>query len=197
MSKPIDASSDSELCSLIQQAQNGDQKAFESLLERYEPLIQSSIRQFINPASSAFDAEDLRQEAVLCFLRAVERFDAKEGASTLGAFAKHCIRNGLVSYWRAHGKGEQTVSLEDAMSADAEDTESNPASRFIEQENYLLLCRRVCDELSAYENRIWWLFLSGRTAREIAAMLDKDEKSVQNAIYRIRRKLRSVIPNAD
>ena len=197
MSNPIAAIPDSELCSLIQEAQNGDQKAFESLLERYEPLIQSLIRQFVNPASSAFDAEDLRQEAVLCFLRAVERYDACEGVSTFGTFAKHCMRNGLISYWRAHGKGEQTVLLEDVMSANAEDTEGNPASRFIEQENYLLLCQRVCDELSAYENRIWWLFLSGRTAKEIAAMLGKDEKSVQNAIYRIRRKLRSVIPNAD
>ena len=36
---------------------------------------------------------------------------------------------------------------------------------------------------------------SGRTAKEIAHRLGKNEKSIQNAIYRIRRKLRTEIPN--
>ena len=65
--------------------------------------------------------------------------------------------------------------------------------RVLEEERCKMLYESVRNTLSAYENRIWWLYLSGRTAKNIAQELNTDEKSVQNAIYRIRRKLRAAI----
>ena len=62
-------------------------------------------------------------------------------------------------------------------------------------EAYTELYLRIRAALSTYENQIWWLYHSGRTAKEIAGVLGKSEKSIQNAIYRIRRKLRTEIPN--
>ena len=64
----------------------------------------------------------------------------------------------------------------------------------VEQENYLALYDQICRSLSPYENRVWWMYLSGRTAAEIGKQLGKDARSVQNAVYRIRRKLRAVLP---
>ena len=55
---------------------------------------------------------------------------------------------------------------------------------------YMELYRRIESVLSPYENHVWWLYLSGQTTSAIAASLNKDERSVQNAIYRIRKKLR-------
>ena len=71
--------------------------------------------------------------------------------------------------------------------------DSNPAKRLMDEEAYLALYRKVKQTLSDYENRIWWLYLSGRTAKDIADALQTEEKSVQNALYRIRKKLRSEI----
>ena len=76
-----------------------------------------------------------------------------------------------------------------------EDTENNPVTEVVEEETYRALAALIHNSLSAYENRIWWLYLSGRTAKEIAEQMGKDERSVHTAIYRIRRKLREIIPN--
>ena len=70
----------------------------------------------------------------------------------------------------------------------------DPACHVMEEEALALLHARIRGVLSPYENRVWWLYLSGRTAAEIGGQLGKDAKSVQNAVYRIRRKLREVIP---
>ena len=197
MSKDFNPVSEQQLPALLQAAKNGDQAAFEALLDMYAPLIDSMARQFVNTLSMAFDREDLRQEAVLCFFHALMHFDQDKTAMPFGAYAKLCIRNGLISYWRAQQKNGNTVLLEEEMLAATQPTEENPADTLIEEENYLALYQQVRRELSGYENRIWWMYLSGRTAKEIAAQLGKDEKSVQNAIYRIRRKLRAVIPNSN
>ena len=197
MSNQFNQSSDERLSALIHAAKGGDQQAFEDLLDLYAPLIDSMARQFVNTLSMAFDREDLRQEAVLCFFHALMHFDEQKTAMPFGAYAKLCIRNGLISYWRSHQKGERTVLLEDVMPEGTAEDLGNPAESLIERENFLALYQLVCKELSDYENRIWWMYLSGRTAKEIAAQLGKDEKSVQNAVYRIRRKLRTVIPNSN
>ena len=195
MSNNSDHAPEKQLSALLQAAKSGNQQAFEDLLDLYAPLIDSMARQFVNTLSMAFDREDLRQEAILCFFHALMHFDESKTTMPFGAYAKMCIRNGLISYWRSH-KGEQPILLEDGM-LEAVTKEENPAQTLIDQESFLSLYQLVRGELSDYENRIWWLYLSGLTAREIAEQLGKDEKSVQNAIYRIRRKLRAVIPNSN
>ena len=86
--------------------------------------------------------------------------------------------------------------MEDEVAFEAqEDTASNLADQLAQEEAYTELYHRIRAVLSTYENQIWWLYHSGRTAKEIAGLLKKNEKSIQNAIYRIRRKLRTEIPN--
>ena len=179
---------------LILRAQGSDEEAFEELLGRYTPLIESLTSQFAAPISFMQDREDLRQEAILGFYKALTRFDASRQEVQFGLYAKECIRNRLISYARTMKKHEKVLLLEDEASERMEDAEQDPANRLMEQETYLDLYNRVCNLLSPYENRVWWMYLSGRTAAEIAAQLETDAKSVQNAVYRIRRKLRSVLP---
>ena len=180
------------LQSLIRSAQQNDDVAFEALLSRYTPLIESMTLQFASDAGQ--DREDLRQEAILGFYKALMRFDTEQKEVQFGLFAKECIRNRLISYMRTEKKRVRVFPLEDEASAQIEDDEQNPVRGVMEQENYLALYDRICNSLSPYENRVWWLYLSGRTAAEIGGQLGKDAKSVQNAVYRIRRKLREVIP---
>lgn len=182
------------LTQLIREAQNGSQSAFEDLLNRYAPLIDSMTGHFCTSNPLLHDAEDVRQEAVISFYKALMRFDTKQDQVQFGLYAKECIRNGLISHLRKLKKHENTLLLEDdpLCSFESEDSD-DPAQRLVEEETYLALSRRIRESLSDYENRIWWLYLAGRTAKEIGQITGKDEKSVQNAIYRIRRKLRAVI----
>ena len=184
------------LTDLLLQAQGGDQKAFEELLDRYAPLIDSMTRQFsANPTFSVQDREDLRQEALVAFYRALMQFDTDRGQVQFGLYAKECIRNRLISHLRTLKRHGQVLSLEESENVDAQPSDGdNPADCLAEEEAYLSLCRQVSGILSDYENRIWWLYLSGRTAKEVAVLMECDEKSVQNAVYRIRKKLRSGLP---
>jgi len=180
---------------LIALAQEGDQTAFEELLDSYAPLIDSMTGRFSAPHASLLDREDLRQEAVLGFYRAIMHFDTERQNIQFGVYAKECIRNGLISYLRSQKRHENVVLLEDSSDEEQEiSDDDDPAKRLVEEESYLALSRRIHDALSPFENQIWWPYLSGRTAGEIADQLGTNEKAVQNAVYRIRKKLRAVIP---
>ena len=186
----------SALLALIRSAQSGDQDAFEALLNQYTPLIDSMVySQGSAQDLTVQDCEDHRQEAVLAFYRALMNYDLTQNEVQFGLFAKICIRNALYSHLRKL-KHQQPLLLEDESKLQEVDQREDPAARVVEQEQYMELSRLIHDVLSEYENKIWWLYLSGRTAKAIADQLGRDERSVQNAIYRIRKKLRTVIPNS-
>ena len=183
---------DAELTSAIEKAKAQDQAAFEELLGAYTPLLESLVKKF-SSLSPATDAEELRQEARICFYRAILKFDTAQSEVTFGLFAKTCIHNGLVSLLRSEDHQKAVPLPDEALASGA--SLPDPAAGILEQEAYLELCRNVQRQLSDYEGKIWWLYFSGRTPKEIATLVGKDEKSVTNAVYRIRRKLRKRIPN--
>ena len=51
----------------------------------------------------------------------------------------------------------------------------------------------MCKLLSPYENEVWRLYMAGYSASAIATRMERDEKSIHNAIYRIRKKLREAL----
>ncbi len=176
---------------LLLLAKSGNANAFEQLLSDYAPLIESMVNAFLCYDLETDEQDDLRQEASIAFCNAVDAYDPSSKVS-FGAFAKVCIRNRLVSCGRKKSREPHTVSLE---CRDVEVGGTDPVQSLVEKENYLTLSRHIVSLLSPFENRVWWLYLSGRCARDIARSVGKDEKSVQNAIYRIRKKLRSELPN--
>ncbi len=171
-------------------ARAGDQQAFEALLAAYAPLIETLVSSFASPDAEYRD--DFRQEACIAFYNALRHYDVESGEVPFGAFAKTCMKNRLISYARVLRRRGTPLPLE---CGDEADSSSDPVRTLVEEENYLALYRRIEEALSPYENRVWWLYLSGRTAREIASMLGKEERSVANAVYRIRKKLRTTLPN--
>lgn len=177
---------------LINAARAGDESAFEALLEAYEPLIDSMSRSFANTAEDSESHEDLRQEACIALYRAVETYDSTQAEVSFGLYAKLCVRNRLVSYTRKLRRREPILPLEERIKAQEDVTQG-----VVAEEAYMELYRRIEAVLSPYENHVWWLYLSGQTTGAIAASLNKDERSVQNAVYRIRKKLRAALhPNS-
>ena len=178
---------------LVNAVRAGDEGAFEALLEAYEPLIDSMSRSFANIADDFECYEDLRQEACIAFYKAVQNYDsARQAEVTFGLFAKFCVRNRLISYTRKLLRRESVLPLEERIKE-----EEDVTAGVVAEEAYMELYRRIEAVLSPYENHVWWLYLSGQTTGAIATQLGKDERSVQNAIYRIRKKLRAALhPNS-
>ena len=117
-------------------------------------------------------------------------YDLEQTEVEFGLFAKICIYNALVSVLRSHKKrsAEQLAQSPEKMQ-DEQDFE-DPTSMMLEQERLKSLYAVIRKNLSDFEYTIWQLYMSGRSASEIASLLSTDKKSVSNAIYRIRRKLR-------
>ena len=63
----------------------------------------------------------------------------------------------------------------------------------IDKENVLSLERKIEEELSTFENQVLDLYLTGMSYSQIARVLGRDEKSTDNALQRIKNKIRKVI----
>ena len=180
----------------IKSAQDGCQSAFESLKETYKPLIESCVARHATHDMPFQDVEDMRQEALFFFCNAVSSYDTESDGVEFGLYAKICIENGLVSFVRKYVRRirEQALSLEDNKTDEALASDSDPLQNIVDVEREAELVRIIRDSLSDFENRVWWLYVSGMAVSEIATALKlPNAKSASNAIYRIRKKLRNCI----
>lgn len=178
--------------SLVIDAQGGDQNAFAKLLEVYDPLISSMVSKFRIDGMSVADEEDLRQEAVLAFYSSLVSYDPNISGVEFGLYAKVCICNRLVSQMRIMKKhfSHSVLSYELFENIAGQD---DPASRVVELEEERSLLRLINDNLSKYEQKVFRMYVSGMSALDMAKKLDSSEKSVSNAVYRIRKKLKNII----
>lgn len=184
-----------EVNELLHKARAGDQRAFDALLAQYMPIIEHQLSGIRSRYTSVTpeDEKDLRQEAYLAFYRATARYDVTQHEVSFGLYAKICIENGLISALRKIKPSTLPLDMDALLSLPDADVESDPTRRVREQEDYEALCRTVVGVLSPYENQIWQRYVAGATAAGIAEQLGKDTRSVHNAIYRIRHKLRRAI----
>ena len=178
---------------LIKKVREGEQSSFSELVQRYDPLIEAQVSKFYGAYEGGASYDDLRQEAVLKFYNAIQTFDIEQSEVEFGLYSKICISNALVSQLRLHKKhtAEQLTDSSSSMFFvhDSED----PSDRVLEEERVKALYAAIRKNLSSLEYTVWCLYMSGRTAKEIGNAVNKDEKSVWNAVYRIRRKLRAFL----
>ena len=179
----------------LESAKNGSNEAFSSLKDKYKPLLESQVLKHTVNDMMPQDIEDLREEAFVIFCNAVCNFDLGNDDVEFGLYAKVCIENGLTSFVRSYlrRRKKATVSLETADKL-AIPTLSDPLQTIIDKQRTEELVRNIKKNLSDYENRVWWMYVSGMSVSEIANAIGSVEpKSVSNAIYRIRKKLRTIV----
>jgi len=162
--------------------QNGDQAAFIGLLEAYRSLITSMVQSF-SVSCPTVDPEDLLQEASLALSDAAKSYRIGTTEVTFGLYAKICIRNRLISVQRKNRVKKKKVK---------ENTEMKSTAKKITlpQDFSLSECKQV---LSRFENSVLTLYSEGRSYSEMAEELSCSVKSIDNALYRIKRKIRNLI----
>ena len=178
-----------DIVELILAVRTGDDGAFRCLCDQYKNLLESMSRKYsamCHGESSTYD--DFLQEAKMAFYNSVIRCDVSHGAR-FGAFAKACVRNRLVSCVRRQNSKKRCKG----KGGDAVNGEWSPQDTVVRQELGEKLISAAEKSLSGYERRVLSLYLDGKRIREIASILCKDEKSVNNAIYRIRLKLKKTV----
>ena len=178
---------------LILDVRGGDQNAFDTLLDQYRPLIDASVARFSSDESFSLYCEDLKQEASVVFYNSILAYDLEQNEVEFGLFAKICIYNALVSFLRAMKRRSAEPVAEIPQNLITVQDFEDPSARMLEQERLKSLYAVIRKNLSELEYKVWQLYISGRSASEIATLLSTNDKSINNAIYRIRKKLREVL----
>ena len=178
---------------LIVKVRSGDQGAFEILLNRYKPLIEASVNRFSSDEAFALYREDLQQEASLVFYNSILAYDLEQNEVEFGLFAKVCIHNALVSQLRTLKKrSAETVNATPENLLFVQDSD-DPLTKILEQERLRSIYAVIRKNLSNFEYTVWQMYISGHSSAEISKALNIDKRSADNAIYRIRKKLRALL----
>lgn len=171
---------------LLEAAKNGDPAAQNQIILSLNPLLlRISSRYFIIGG----DKEDLLQEARIGLHKAIQGFDAEKNTDFI-PYAKTCIHNHIISAIN-EAQAQKHAALNRSIELDAQALFSydNPMEVVIRREQLDSVLAGMQSKLSKLEKQVLFLYLDGLSYKKIAAMLQISEKSVSNALCRIRSKL--------
>ncbi|MGB8273184.1 sigma-70 family RNA polymerase sigma factor [Priestia megaterium] len=189
---------------IVQEFQQGDDDAFNVLVKKYEYLVCLKVKMYFLLGG---DREDLLQEAKLGLYKATRDFKI-EGKSSFRGFAELCITRQLITVIKA-GNRQKHSPLNNALSLNisrnskrAEDDITlmemlphphavSPEKAAVESENKREREQILQEILSTIEQDVFSLYMKGQTYMQIAKNLHLPQKTVDNALYRIKKKMKN------
>lgn len=195
---PYEAFSDEEL---IEKLRQGEDDITDYILEKYKPLVRKKTNAMYLIGG---ETEDLIQEGMIGLFKAIRDYKTDKDASFYH-FAELCINRQLYSALEASNRKKHQplnsyISLSEQEHPDAVaaellvDKESGPEQTVIEQEVWEEYKKRLAQKLSRMENQVLQYYLDGNHYIQIAEMMGKSPKSIDNALQRIRQKIRQMKP---
>ena len=186
---PLDAR---QLEGLALEAASGKDACFARLAAHFAPYLTRVVSSLPVPPE---EKEDLCQEGLIGLYKAVRLFDP--ALSSFSTFARLCIRSGVLDGYRAFRKtgGANMTFLEEDDLLPASDSQS-PERVLVGKEELSSTLRRIDLALSPLEKRVFSLRLQGETPMRIASLLGLSRKSVDNASFRVQKKIASLSWNS-
>lgn len=188
---------------LISAFRSGDKAALDVLLTRYKPLVKAKARAYFVAGG---DAEDLIQEGMIGLYKAVLDFDAAKNSS-FAAFAALCIVRQVQTAIKAaarrkHMPLNESLSLDNVSGNGSSEkmtylaklpgpATTDPEALFLDREALRDTEDFIKRSLSGLEYRVLKLHMDGKTHAQIAEALNKNAKSIDNTLQRVRKKLSS------
>ena len=193
----------------VLEAKNGNDIACEYILNKYKPMVRSISRAYFLLGG---DREDIVQEGMIGLYRAICSYELPDGEVSgqenagFATYANICIRRQIYSAIKAASR-QKHMPLNDYVSLNSEENTStieaaggpellaglmNPEEIIINREATEILRRKIEGKLSKFEKEVLKQYLNGCKYEEIGAMLGKESKSIDNALQRIRKKLKEV-----
>ena len=137
-------------------------------------------------------SEDLTQEGFIGLLNAVETYDESKNVK-FSTYANVCIRNKMISAFDKQANITKGEVWEAPEEEEIEDPADIPDNVLVEKERLNEIYQKIISALSEQEWRVFQLFLTGLAYNQIALELNCSPKTVDNAMQRVRRKLKSVL----
>lgn len=193
---------------LIERLRDGEEQIMEYLMDKYKNLVRSKAKSMYILGG---DTQDLIQEGMIGLFKAIRDYDSGRDASFF-TFAQLCVSRNIYSAVQRSGRkkhsplnfytsiygndggrdgdGVSEGGFYNGMELMADGEASNPEEILIGQENMEQLQKYIEDELSPFETQVLELHITGMGYVEIAKVLGRDEKATDNALQRIRAKLK-------
>lgn len=186
--------------SIIELIKNGDINAQEYIMDKYKSVVKSKARAYFLIGA---DREDIIQEGMIGLYKAVRDYQTDRNAS-FRSFADICINRQMITAVKTatrqkHIPLNSYVSLNKPVFDDEaihtymdmlkEYETANPESMFISRENRTYIESNLTKILSVFELKVLSLYLQGKTYAEIGESLNKPEKSIDNALQRVKKKI--------
>jgi len=194
----VDEHTDEELISLYRE---GDERAMAGLLARYRNFARSKARSYFLIGA---DKEDIVQEAMIGLYKAVRDFSpAKE--TSFRAFADVCVTRQIITAIKMATRQKHIplntyVSLSKPLATDEEPDRAlmdvlqpnevtDPAELLVSGEELRSMKLAFAEILSDFEIEVLHLYVEGKSYQEIAVLLQRQLKAIDNALQRIKRKV--------
>lgn len=175
---------------LICRLRAGESAIEDYLLEKYKPIVKKRSRMLYLVGG---DTEDLIQEGMIGLFKAIRDFEPERGTLFAG-FAKLCIERQLYTAIESAGRMKH-APLNGYVSLSEENeglVDRGVEDVVVERENYQQMYEKAQEFLSKMEKEVLELYLEGNDYTEIAKMLGKTDKSIDNALQRIKAKIRKI-----
>ena len=189
---------DYELLSYIGE---NNEEASEILYEKYRPLIETTAKKMMKYCeNSGLDVNDLIQEGMIGLHKAIVTYKQDTDASFY-TYAKMCINRKIISVVVGSKRLKHKI-LNESISIETTDEDGNiiygvmlgdetknPEKLMVFNESESELLNKTYDKLTSFEKEVFDLKKSDFTYKEIAQILDKEPKSIDNAMQRIKQKI--------
>ncbi|MGL5649459.1 MAG: RNA polymerase sporulation sigma factor SigH [Clostridium sp.] len=193
----LEKKSDEEI---VVYAKNGENYAQEYLINKYENFVKSKAKTYFLIGA---DKEDIYQEGLIGLYKAIRDYNP-EKLSSFKAFAELCVTRQIITAIKTATR-QKHIPLNTYVSLNKpiyeEESErtlldvlagfkiTDPEELVVSQEEMLRIEEKIQENLSSLEQKVLNSYLDGKSYQEIACDLDRQAKSIDNALQRVKRKL--------
>ena len=193
---------------IIGMAKLGNSQAIENIIDRYSILVKAKAKTYFLVGA---DKEDIIQEGLIGLYKAIRDYN-QENTCSFKHFADICITRQIITPIKTATRQKHIplntyISLNKPIFDDDSERnlfetirsniESDPEKMIILKEEYQYIQEKMAEVLSKFEQEVLGKYLSGKTYREISVELDKEPKSIDNALQRIKKKMDNFIERDD
>ena len=187
---------------LIEQLRKGQNDIIDYIMDKYKYLVRKRANAMFLIGG---DTDDLIQEGMIGLFKAIRDYKMEKDASFFH-FADICITRQIYSAVEASQRKKHQplngyISLNSEADSEGNDSfldllesfeNGNPEQMLIDRENVTAIQEKAKKTLSKMEWDVLEYHLQGMNYRQIAECMQKEPKSIDNAIQRIRGKLWNV-----
>ena len=190
---------DYELLSMLSENEN----AHNSLYLKYKPLI-SKIAKKMKEKNKNIEYNDFIQEGYIGLSHAIKHYDEEKNILFF-TYAKFCIEKAMLSYItgskrQKHKILNESISMEaldeqeflNSLDRVVQDDSLDPSNIVFDNESKQTKYENLKKILTTFEEAVLDLRYYGFEYKEIAQILEKDEKAIDNAMQRIRSKAKKI-----